>query len=190
MTRWSPLVAPLAQWLGPDAADVQDGPVELAGHDARLAGDLTVLAAADELVSAAVARHRPAASGPAAAVELDLLRGRLSSDAEVERALLHRAAVLCAGEQWDRLAALLPALRNRVARASEALAELAVRASRLERGGRPTLTAVPSSSEPSFAAEAMALDDELRRWTTKAGAQSAYAAADGAFLPSLAAFLG
>ena len=189
MSRWSPVLAPLTQWLGPDADLDADDQAALAEHDARLAKDRAALSSAEELVAATLTRHRESASGPAAAVELDLLAGRLSPDADEDRSLLHRASLLCAEERWDRLATLLPTLRNRVARASEELAEIAVRASRLERTTGPALAVVPTPSELAFAAEAAAIDDELRRHTTRVGAHSAYAAADGTFLPSLAEFL-
>jgi hypothetical protein len=183
------VLGPLAQWLGPDVDIDRDDRDVLAAHDARLTEDRAVLAAAEQLVDATASRHRESASGPAAAVELDLLAGRLSPVADEDRALLQRAALLCAEERWDRLATLLPGLRNRVARASEELAEVAVRASRLERSPAPTLAVVPTAPELAFAAESAALDDELRRHMTRAGAHSAYAAADGTFLPSLAEFL-
>lgn len=189
MGTWLPELEPLAHWLGTEPAEHHDDRDELADRDARLAADRAVLQHAEELVVATTARHRPSASGPAAAVELDLLAARLSAEAGEDRAVLERAAVLCAGDDWGRLAALLPTLRNRVARVSEELAEVAVRAARLERRSGPALAAVTSLSEQAFAAEAAALDDELRRHTTRIGADSAYVAADATFLPSLADFL-
>lgn len=158
-------------------------------RDARLSQTRTVLLAAQTLVRATVARHRPHATGPAAAVELDLLADRLSrlgpgaSGAEDHCALLRRAAVLCAGEHWDQLTATLPTLRSRITVVTGAIGETAAQACRESLRadtGRPDDPA-PDGQD--------ALVDELVLRRAKAGADSAYAAADRAFLPSLADFL-
>ncbi|MDX6245788.1 MAG: hypothetical protein QOE76_3511 [Frankiales bacterium] len=194
--RWAPVLVPLTTWLDPQPGPADPGasyPLEL--QDARLTEARAVLACAQELVRDTVARHRPEASGPAAAVELDLLAERLVGlgdgydGAEDNPLLLRRAAVFCAGEEWSRLAALVPTLRLRMSAVSEAIAETAVRLGRIRRGTAPPLALAPSPEVAAFALEEQAVADELRRRTAKAGADSAYAAADAAFVPSLGDFL-
>jgi hypothetical protein len=189
MTPWSPALAPLSQWLSPADPSTSGGDDALAERDRQLGEDRAVLCSAEELLASIVLRHRPEATGPAAAVDLDVLAARLSEPAREDRALLQRASVLCAGEDWDRLAAVLPSLRTRVVLVTEAIADLAVTAARQGRTSRSHLAVVPTPDEAAFAAEAAAVDDELRRRTARAGADSAWAAADGALLPSLSDFL-
>lgn len=194
--RWSPVLVPLAEWLAPPAGPGDPGAAyQLELRDLRLTEARGLLSCAEELITDVVSRHRPQASGPAAAVELDLLAERLAAlgggydGAEQNPALLRRAAVLCAGEQWQRLAAVSPVLLVRMSAVSEAIADTAVRLSRLSRGTSSALGLAPSAEVAAFALEEEAVADELRRRTAKAGADSAYSAADGAFLPSLTDFL-
>ena len=192
--RWAPVLVPLAEWIDPSEGSADAAAIErLELRDARLTEARCLLSGADELIKGTTARHRPAASGPAAAVELDLLADRLAAldlaGLEEHEVLLRRAAVLCAGDDWSRLAALSPALRMRIAAVSEAIADTAVQIRRLRRGSRHQLGIAPSPEVAAFAEEEAALEDELRRRTAKVGADSAYAAADGAFLPSLSDFL-
>jgi hypothetical protein len=193
---WSPVLVPLAAWL--DRHPTQTDPAQscrLQVRDTRLTEARILLCCAADLIEDTVLRHRPAASGPAAAVELDLLAERLAGvdedyDGSADNpVLLRRAAVLCAGEEWSRLVGLLAPLRLRVSAVTEAIADTAVALNRLERGAVPGLSLVPSPELASFAEEEAAIADELRRRTAKAGAESAYAAADGAVLPSLTHFL-
>jgi hypothetical protein len=187
---------PLTEWL---AAQPEPANPSAAGrleqHDALLTEARSLLSCAEQLILHTVARHRPGASGPAAAVELDLLADQLAGlgeaydGAEDNPVLLRRAAVLCAGEEWTRLVAVSMTLRLRLTAVSEAIADTAVRLSRIRRGGAPALTLAPSAEVAAFAREEEAVADELRRRTAKAGADSAYAAADDAFLPSLSDFL-
>ncbi|MDX6227112.1 MAG: hypothetical protein QOI76_502, partial [Frankiales bacterium] len=195
---WAPVLVPLAEWLSPLQERADPGPAEwLELRDARLTEARSLLCGAEALITGTVGRHRPAASGPAAAVELDLVAERLTTlgrqendaGAEDDPTLLRRAAVLCAGEQWTRLAALLPTLRLRISAVTEALAGNAVQLRRLDRATAPPLALAPSPEVAAFAREETAVADELRRRTAKAGAESAYGAADGAFLPSLSDFL-
>ena len=190
------LVQPLAAWLGGRSASADpSASCRLETRDAGLTEARALLCCAVELISDVVARHRPEANGPAAAVELDLIAERLSaldesySGSEDNPVVLRRAAVLCAGEQWQRLAGLLPSLRLRMAAMAEAIGSNAVALSRLDRPAPPALALAPSPEVAAFAAAEAAVDEELRRRTAKAGADSAYAAADAVFLPSLADFL-
>jgi hypothetical protein len=194
--RWAPVLVPLSEWLATQPEPADPGAAgRLQQRDARLTEARALLSSADELIRHTVARHRPEASGPAAAVELDLLAERLADLAEAydgaedNPVLLRRAAVLCAGEEWSRLGAVSVTLRLRLTAVSEAIAETAVRLGRLRRGTAPALTLAPSAEVATFAREEEAVADELRRRTAKAGADSAYAAADDAFLPSLSDFL-
>ncbi|MDX6257506.1 MAG: hypothetical protein QOJ11_3840 [Frankiales bacterium] len=196
---WAPVLVPLAEWLSPLQERADPGLAEwLELRDARLTDARSLLCGAEALITGTVGRHRPAASGPAAAVELDLVAERLTTlgrqgndypGAEDDPTLLRRAAVLCAGGQWTRLAALLPTLRLRISAVTEAIAGNAVQLRRLDRATAPPLALAPSPEVAAFAREETAVADELRRRTAKAGADSAYAAADGAFLPSLSDFL-
>jgi hypothetical protein len=183
----------LVAWLVPAAPTADPCDVDgLQALDLRLTEARLLLCTAEGLIAGTIARHRPAASGPAAAVELDLLAERLGGlpygGAGDDAALVLRAAIFCAGEEWGRLVALLAPLRLRVALVCEAMADTAVRLNRLQRSG-PALALAPSPEVAAFEAEEDLVNDELRRRTAKAGADSAYAAADGAFLPSLAEFL-
>lgn len=196
---WVPVLVPLAAWLDPHQEQDDPGPADrLELLDARLTEAHALLSGAAELIRDTVDRHRPEASGPAAAVELDLvaerliavrLRGDDYAGAQDDPALLRRAALLCAGEEWTRLGGFLPTLRLRVSAVNEAIAGTAVQLHRLDRGTAPTLALAPSAELAAFAREETAVADELRRRTAKAGADSAYAAADAAFLPSLTDFL-
>lgn len=193
--RWAPVLLPLADWLEPQPAPGEaDSRYRLELADTRLTEARALLSCAEELIRDTVARHRPQASGPAAAVELDVIAARLAAlggeGLDDNPVLLRRAAVLCAGEDWSRLAAVAPVLRLRISTVSEAIAETAVLVGRLGRGGPPGLQVAPSPEVVTFAQEEAAVAEELRRHTAKAGAQSAWTAADRAFLPSLHDFLG
>jgi hypothetical protein len=148
-------------------------------RDERLGRSREMLISARNLVRDTHERHRSRVTGPAAAVELLSLAERLAALAEPcpsgqdNPALLRRAAILSAGEEWDRLGAMLPALRLAVTSATAALGDTAVQMNRL---GRPR-----ESTDP--------VDGELGLLAAKIGAESAYAAADSAFLPSLSDFL-
>ncbi|MDX6221826.1 MAG: hypothetical protein QOD91_880 [Frankiales bacterium] len=196
---WAPVLVPLAAWLSPQQEQEDPGPADrLELRDAQLTEARSLLSGAAELIRDTLARHRPEASGPAAAVELDVvaerlialgMRGEDYAGAQEDPVLLRRAAVLCAGEEWARLGALLPTLRVRISAVTEAIAGTAVLLRRLDRGTARALALAPSPEVAAFAREEAAVADELRRRTAKAGADSAYAAADAAFLPSLADFL-
>ena len=132
-----------------------------------------------------------------ARTEINLLADQLAHLPELFEAsednplLLRRAAVLCAGEEWIRLGGLLPSLRLRLSFVAEAIAATAVGLSRLQRSDPQHLTL--ASTAPCVDAQLVADEDavhqELRRRAALAGAGSAYAAADGVFLPSLSDFL-
>lgn len=190
-------VEELSSWVGnPASHGASDGALEL--RDRRLAEARALLCCAEELITDVVGRHRPGASGAATAVELELLSDRLAASPERydgwqdNPVLLLRAAVHCAGEEWERLAGLLPGLRVRISAVCEAIAATAVQLHRLGRvaplGVGPPAVA-PSSELVAFALEDSTITAELQRRVAHAGAYGAWAAADGAHLPSLAGFL-
>ena len=96
--------------------------------------------------------------------------------------------MLCAGQDWSGLAGLRPTLHLRVCGVDEAIADTAVRLARLSRSG-PRLALAPTPALLEIEAEEQLVNDGLRQRAALAGAHSAFAAADAAFLPSLADFL-
>ncbi len=190
---WSPVIVDLATWVGgttPAADPLEAGRLEL--RDARLTEVRALLCCAEDLIHDILARHRPEANAPSAAAELNLIADQLEHLPEhfegsgENPELLHRAAILCAGHEWARLGGLLPSLRLRVSFVAEAIAETAVGLARLRR----SVTALPKDAALlELEADEQLMYEELRRRTARAGADSAYAAADAAFLPSLSDFL-
>ncbi len=148
-------------------------------RDARLDLARQLLINARNLVRDTVEWHRPHVTGPAAAVDLHRMAEQLDALAEPapvgrdNAALVRAAALMCAGEEWGRLSAVLPTLRLRVISVTAALGDTAVQ---LRRAARPE-------------EEVETVDQELRLIAAKMGADHAYAAADSAFLPSLHDFL-
>jgi hypothetical protein len=197
--RWTPVIGQLAEWLFADGTEPAEDPAfvvtgllaRLELRDLRLTEARTALMAAEELVAAECVR-RPAGGGSAAAAELDLLAERLDGVSEDyagaagNPGLLRRVATMSASAEWDRLSLLQPTLRARIAAVSEAIADTAVRQSRLRRSPYST---GPSPDLDAVAAEEAAVDEELRRRTAIVGADLAYAVADAAVLPSLSDFL-
>ena len=192
---WNPVIIDLATWVGapPPAADpLEAGRLEL--RDARLTEVRALLCCAEDLIHDILSRHRPEANAPSVAAELNLMADQLAhlpehfEGSQENPDLLHRAAVMCAGHEWARLGGLLPSLRLRVSFVAEAIAETAVGLARLRRSG-PHLAIAKDAALLELEDDERLVYDELRRRTAQAGADSAYAAADGAFLPSLSDFL-
>ncbi|BEP15081.1 hypothetical protein acdb102_33920 [Acidothermaceae bacterium B102] len=166
-------------------------------RDTRLTEVQALLSCAEDLIHDILARNHPEAKAPSVAAEINLLADQLAhlpeyfEGSEDNPVLLRRAAVMCAGAEWIRLGGLLPSLRLRLSFVAEAIAETAVGLSRLRRSGPQHPSGVPDSDTfaAEIAADEEAIREELRRRAARAGAENAYAAADGAFLPSLTDFL-
>ena len=192
---FNPVIIDLAAWVGvtPPAQDpLEAGRLEL--RDARLTEVRALLCCAEDLIHDILARHRPESNAPSVATELNLIGEQLAAlpehfeGSQDNPDLLRRAAIMCAGHEWARLGGLLPSLRLRVSFVAEAIAETAVGLARLKRSG-PHLSVAKDAALAELEADERLVYEELRRRTAQAGADSAYAAADGAFLPSLSDFL-
>jgi hypothetical protein len=192
---WNPVIIDLAAWVSgpPPAADPRAyGRLEL--RDARLTEVRALLCRAEDLIHDLLSRHRPASNAPSVATELNLIAVALAAlpeqfeGSQQNPDLLRRAAIMSVGQEWARLGGLLPSLRLRVSFVAQALAETAVGLARLRRSG-PHLSVAKDPTILELEADEALVDEELRRRTAQAGADSAYAAADAAFLPSLSDFL-
>jgi hypothetical protein len=193
--RAVPAVIDLAQWVGAaDAGGDRPETARLEQRDAGLSAARTLLGRAQKVIEDLLCHAEPELSAPTAASELHLIADLLTDltepfeGAEQNPTLLSRAAVFCAGHEWAALGGVQASLRGRLVGVDEAIAQTAVRLARLRRCG-PHLAIAPTPALLELEAEEQAVSEGLNQRAVLAGARSAFAAADAAFLPSLGDFL-